>query len=136
VRDLMDSVRKVQTITVDMTFDDFKTFFCEHHQHYFPMVDRQNRLVRICSIEDIRGEFFSTDCDDMACMEKFGTEEIITTTPADDLNSVLHKFTIKNIDSLPVVQDDDNNILIGMLNRREVIGFYNAKVREMKRQKE
>jgi len=72
----------------------------------------------------------------MVRMENFGTKKIITTTPSDDLNSVLHKFTIKNLDSLPVVQDDENNILIGMLNRREVIGFYNAKVREMKRQME
>jgi CIC family chloride channel protein len=135
VRDLMDSVREVKTITEDMTFDDFKTFFCEHHQHHFPMVDQQNRLVRICSINDVRGEFFSTGGADMVCMENYGTEKIITTTPSDDLNSVLHKFTIKNLDSLPVVQDDENNILIGMLNRREVIGFYNAKVREMKRQK-
>ena len=136
VGDLMDSVRKVKTITEDMTFDDFKTFFCEHHQHQFPMVDRQNRLVRICSINDVRGEFFSTGGADMVRMENFGTKKIITTTPSDDLNSVLHKFTIKNLDSLPVVQDDENNILIGMLNRREVIGFYNAKVREMKRQME
>ena len=134
VRDLMDSVRKVNTINEDMTFDAFKTFFCEHHQHYFPMVDRKNRLVRICSINDVRGELLSVCDDEMVCMKNFGAEKIITITPSDDLNSVLHKFTIKNLDSLPVVQDDDPNILIGMLNRREVINFYNSRVKEMKDQ--
>jgi CIC family chloride channel protein len=132
VRDLMDSVRKVKTISEDMTFDSFKTFFCEYHQHHFPMVDKQNRLVKICSINDVRGQFFAAKSDNNVHMGSFGTDQIITTSPSDDLNSVLHKFTIKNIDSLPVVQDDDNTILIGMLNRREVIGFYNKKVREMK----
>jgi CIC family chloride channel protein len=136
VNDLIDRVRKVKTINVDMTFDDFKTFFCDHYQQYFPMVDDTNRLVRICSVEDLRGEFFSTTDTDGVCMHRFGTNEIITTAPSDDLNSVLHKFTMKNIDSLPVVQDDDASILIGMLNRRDVIGFYNAKVAEMKRQKD
>ena len=134
VRDLMDSVRKVKTISQDMTFDDFKTFFCEHHQHHFPMVDSEDRLIRICSINDVRGRFFSTDDDDNVCMDCFGTEDIITTHPSDDLNSVLHKFTIKNLDSLPVVEEDGSNILLGMLNRREVIDFYNARVREMKNQ--
>jgi CIC family chloride channel protein len=50
----------------------------------------------------------------------------------EDLNSVMRKFTIKNIDSLPVVRDEDHGILIGMLNRREVIHFYNEKIGEMK----
>ena len=59
---------------------------------------------------------------------------IIVTTPADDLNSVFQKFTQKNIDSLPVVRDEDHGILIGMLNRREVIAFYNDKIQELKGQ--
>ena len=65
-------------------------------------------------------------------MKDIGTSDIIVTTPSDDLNSVLQKFTEKNIDSLPVVKDDDHGVLIGMLNRREVIAFYNDKIREMK----
>ena len=49
-------------------------------------------------------------------------------TPSEDLNSVLKKFTAKNLDSLPVVEEDDHGRLIGMLNRREVISFYNSAV--------
>ncbi|MCU0604177.1 MAG: hypothetical protein MUC33_16120 [Desulfobacterales bacterium] len=45
---------------------------------------------------------------------------------------MLRKFTVKNIDSLPVVREDDPRELIGMLNRREVIAFYNRRVEEMK----
>jgi CIC family chloride channel protein len=45
---------------------------------------------------------------------------------------VLQKFTVKNIDSLPVVEEDDHGILIGMLSRREVIAFYNQRVQKMK----
>ena len=44
----------------------------------------------------------------------------------------MKKFTVKNIDSLPVVRDDDPRDLIGMLNRREVISYYNQRVLEMK----
>jgi CIC family chloride channel protein len=51
---------------------------------------------------------------------------------ADDLNSVMQKFTTRNIESLPVVREDDHGILIGMLRRREVIAFYNERVQHMK----
>lgn len=65
-------------------------------------------------------------------MKDIGTSEIIVTTPSDDLNAVLKKFTIKNIDSLPVVKEDDYGTLIGMLNRREVISFYNQQIQKIK----
>ena len=65
-------------------------------------------------------------------MKDICTSDIIVTTPSEDLNAVLKKFTIKNIDSLPVVKDDDRSVLLGRLSRREVIGFYNQKIQEMK----
>jgi len=45
---------------------------------------------------------------------------------------VLQKFTQKNIDSLPVVQETDHGVLIGMLDRRAVIASYNLQVERMK----
>jgi CIC family chloride channel protein len=68
-------------------------------------------------------------------MKDIGTTDIIYTTPAEDLNEVLIKFTRKNIDSLPVVEDENPTRLIGMINRREVISFYNSKVEEKKHTK-
>jgi CIC family chloride channel protein len=66
-------------------------------------------------------------------MKDIGTSTIIFATPSEDLNSVLQKFTIRNIDSLPVVADDDHSKLIGMLGRREVIAFYNQQIQGIKR---
>jgi CIC family chloride channel protein len=68
-------------------------------------------------------------------MKDIGTTDIIFVTPSDDLNEALKKFTIRNIQSIPVVMDDDHSKLIGMLDRREVIRVYNKKIEEMKSQK-
>jgi CIC family chloride channel protein len=131
VRDLIDAVRPIRVIPEDMNFSSFREFFCVNKQLFFPVVNRQGRLARIFSINDVRHHLLSTDDILLTSMENFGTTEIITTSPSEDLNSVLHKFTIKNLDSLPVVDDDDSGKLLGMLNRREVISFYNAQVRDM-----
>jgi len=132
VKDLMPYVRKVRLIPESMSFRDFKTYFAATKQHYFPVMDDDGRLSGIFSSTDIRGVLFSPEVEPLVVMKDLCTTDIIVTTPADDLNSVFQKFTQKNIDSLPVVRDDDRGVLIGMLNRREVIAFYNRKIQEMK----
>ena len=132
VKNLMHFVKKVEVIPRDMTFRDFRDFFSETKQHYFPVVDQYNRLTGIFSSTDIRSVLFSRGIGQLVLMNDIATFDIILTTPSEDLNAVLQKFTIKNIDSLPVVKDDDHGILIGMLNRREVISYYNEQVQKMK----
>jgi CIC family chloride channel protein len=132
VNDLMPLVKKVTLIPQDMPFLAFKRYFSETKQHYFPVVDDEKRMVGVFSVNDIRGVLFSPEIEQLVVMKDVGTSDIIVTTPDEDLNSVLKKFTTRNIDSLPVVQTDDHGILLGMLNRREVISFYNHKVDEMK----
>ena len=132
VKDVMDQVREVTLIPQDMTFSDFKSYFSESSQHYFPVMDQHKKLSSIFSINDVRGVLFSPEIERLVVMKDIGTSEIIVTTPSEDLNIVLKKFTTKNIDSLPVVQEDDHTELIGMLNRREVIAFYNQQIQEMK----
>jgi chloride channel protein, CIC family len=132
VKNLLHRVKKVEVIPQDMTFRDFREFFPETKQHYFPVVDQYNRLTGIFSSTDIRSVLFTRGIGQLVVMNDIATFDIILTTPSEDLNSVLQKFTIKNIDSLPVVKDDDHGILIGMLNRREVISYYNEQVQKMK----
>ena len=131
VGDLLPMVKMVTLIPQNMTFQDFKRTFAQTRQHYFPVVDDNQRLVGIFSINDIREVLFSPDIQYLVVMKDVGTSDIIVTTPEEDLNSVMKKFTVRNIDSLPVVKSDDHGILLGMLNRREVISFYNQKVSEM-----
>jgi CIC family chloride channel protein len=131
VKDLMHLVKKVEVIPRDMTFGEFRNFFSETKQHYFPVADQNKRLVGIFSSTDIRGVLFSRGIGNLVVMNDVATFDIILTTPSEDLNTVLQKFTIKNIDSLPVVSDDDHGILVGMLNRREVIAYYNEQVQKM-----
>ncbi len=132
VKDLMSQIKKVALVPQDMPFLEFKKYFAATKQHYFPVMDEKGRLISIFSSTDIRSVLFSSDIENLVVMKDIGNPDIIVTTMADDLNTVLQKFTTKNIDSLPVVQEDDHGILLGMLNRREVINFYNQKLREIK----
>ena len=132
VKDIINLVQKTTSISQGMTFDSFREFYSITNQNYFPVVDSKDRLVGIFSSNDFRSVLFSREIDSLIMMKDIATVDIIATSPSEDLNTVLQKFTTRNIDSLPVVQDDDSGILLGMLNRREVIRFYNQQVQEMK----
>jgi len=94
-------------IPESMPFAEFKKHFSETEQHYFPVMDQQGKLSRIFSVNDIRGVLFAPGIGQLIVMKDIGTSQIITASPSEDLNSVLKKFTVKNIDSLPVVRDED-----------------------------
>jgi len=132
VGELLDYVKKVDLIPEHMTFESFKRYFSSSKQEYFPVVDQQNRLRGIFSINDIRGILFNGDIDKLVVMKDIATPDVIVTTPSEYLSDVLRKFTIKNLNSIPVVRDEDHSQLLGMLDRRAVIEFYNRKIHEMK----
>ncbi len=132
VKDIMSHVKKTALIPQDMSFLNFKKYFSQTKQHYFPVMNSDKRLSGIFSSTDIREVLFSTGIEQLVVMKDIAISDVIITTPSDDLNTVLQKFTTKNIESIPVVKDDDHGILIGMLDRREVIAFYNRKIEKIK----
>ncbi len=131
VQDLIHLVKKVETIPQNMPFLEFKQFFSRTKQHYFPVMDENSRMTGIFSSTDIRGVLFAPEIEHLVVMQDIAKGEVVTATLTEDLNSVLQKFTFKNIDSLPVVQEDDRGILMGMISRRDVIAFYNRQIQRL-----
>ena len=133
IKDLMHRVKKVDCVDQKMTFSEFKKFFSSTKQHYFPVMDKENKLIGIFSSTDIREVIFTTHLEDLIVMNDIMTKNLITITPTDHLNTALLKLTEKNIDALPVVQEDDDQLLIGFINRRDVIAHYNEHINEIKK---
>ncbi|MCP4115159.1 MAG: chloride channel protein [Desulfobacteraceae bacterium] len=132
VEDLMGLVKSVVNVNEDMPFSKFKKLFPTTKQHYFPVMDRNNRFCGIFSSTDIREIIFARHIEDLVVMRDIMVSDIIVTTVSEDLNTVLQKLTIKNIDALPVVREDDHGVLLGILYRRDVISHYNHYIKTMR----
>jgi len=132
VQDLMHLVHKVESIPEYMPFREFKLFFSRTKQHYFPVMDEAGRMEGIFSSTDVRGVLFAPDIEQLVVMRDIATTEVVCTTASEDLNTVLQKMTTKNIDSLPVVSEDDERVLLGMLERRDLIAFYNRQIQRLR----
>ena len=132
VRDIFDPKRKKWLVLPeDMPFSRFVKLFHETEQHYFPVVDAQGRLSGIFSINDVRHLLKEREVWELLLIRDVARRNVITVTPSEDIHSALKKFTVRNIDQLPVVADDDPTRFLGMLSRREVIAFYNERLSEV-----
>ncbi len=131
VKDLHEHIRQVVTVPESMHFSQFKDFFCQTNQEYFPVVDEKGQLTGIFSNTDFRSVLFSPEIEELVVVKDIATSDIISTTPSEDLHTVMNKFTRKNLESIPVVKENDPYNLLGMLRRKEVISFYNQKVDEI-----
>jgi CIC family chloride channel protein len=133
VGDIFDDTVAYAVIPEDMSFSQFCKFFSATDQHYFPVVNREGKLSGIFSINDIRHCIFDNkDIGDLVLMRDVARRDVITTTPLEDINSLLHKFTVRNIDKIPVVRAEDHEDFMGMISRREVIAFYNEALNRLK----
>ena len=132
VGDLGQLIKKVQCVNENMPFSAFKSIFQTTKQHYFPVVNAKEEFTGIFSSNDIREVIFTIHIEDLVVMKDIMISDLIITTPSEDLNTVLHKLTQKNIDALPVVNEENHKELIGLIYRRDIIAHYNRHVQKIR----
>ncbi len=134
VENLNHLIKDVRCVNQDMPFSEFKKIFQTTKQHYFPVMDDKGAFSGIFSSTDIREVIFTSHLEELVVMKDIMISDLITTTPSEDLNTVLHKLTQKNIDALPVVKEDDSSAFLGLIYRRDIIAHYNYHVTKIKEQ--
>lgn len=132
VADVYERERKVVTVDEGLKLDDIVHRLADNNQHYFPVVDQDQRVVGIFSDDDIRSYLFNDELWDIVLARDLMVERFLYVTPQDDLNTALRRFTTKNLDELPVIDDEAGGQLLGMLRRKAVIAAYNRRLLDFK----
>lgn len=132
VRDVVDTNRKATMIPETTPLRRVLLLVAQSDSRYFPVVDEHDRMTGIFSLTDIRRVMIETEIGDLVLAKEIATEDVLTVTPDEDLNTAMRRFTLKNIDELPVVDPGDPQRVIGLLSRKDVIGAYGRRVAELK----
>lgn len=130
VQDVFDPQQSVTTVPEGTPLSRIVRILSETGQHYFPVVDADQRMVGIFSETDVRGYLFDETIWKLAVARDVMTSKIVSITPTDDLNTALRRFTATEIDELPVVDPQDRTRLLGMLRHKELIVAYNRRLAE------
>ena len=132
ISDLRHLIKEVRCVNEDMPFSEFKKIFATTKQHYFPVINNSGEVSGIFSSNDVREVIFTIHIEQLVVMKDIMVTDLIHTTLFEDLNTVLLKLTQKNIDSLPVMDKDEAGSLIGLIDRRDIISYYNEHIKKIK----
>ncbi|WP_339732633.1 chloride channel protein [uncultured Gimesia sp.] len=133
VSDVFDPERKIQLIHESKSLDEIVHSLAGTQQHYFPVVDDNERIIGIFSEDDVRAYLYDETIWKLAVARDIMQSDFVKVSPDDDLNTAMQRFTSINVEVLPVVDEHDPEILLGMLNRKETIGYYNQQLMKCKR---
>jgi CIC family chloride channel protein len=134
VSQVYDPKRPVLTIDHRMPLRHLVRLVSSVESSYFPVVNGEGRMVGIFSLSDIRSVLPGITSENLIFAADIATSPVLTVSPEDDLHTALQRFTLKNIDELPVVDSADPDRLLGMLRRKELIAAYHHEVERLRAQ--
>ncbi len=125
VEDALSNKRDMVLIPQNMPFREILALVTDTPNSYFPVIDEGGKMVGILSLDDIRQIMFEEGLSELVNAGDMMTSDVIVVTLGDDLHNAMRKFTLKNIEELPVVDMGEPDRVIGMLSRRDVLTAYN-----------
>lgn len=119
--------RDVPVIPPHMPFTRIIDEVMRHRGMYFPVVDEQQRLIGVISLDDLKGYLKHEELAGLVVAQDIANEAIITLSPRDTLYEALSKMNRSDMDELPVVAMGK---LVGMVSRRDIMKAYQRAVLE------
>ena len=117
--------RDVETIPEHMTLGQFARFIEKTQHTNFPLVNAQNELTGIISVQDFMGVVFERELMNLVVVKELATADVITAHADEDLDQTMRKIGYRNIEQLPVVDRETHRKLVGIISRRDIVAAYN-----------
>lgn len=126
VGDVMQT--RFETISENTRFKEVVEYMAKSRSYYFPCVDGEGRMTGIISAQDIREFMLEEGLADFVVAKDLAAHGVITLSPRDDLNTAMEKFSLKDLEELPVVDTRYRDKVIGMLKRKDALAAYKKAV--------
>ena len=120
--------RNPEFIPESMTLRQFADFIASTRHTNFPLVNAAGELSGIISVQDFLGVVFEQDLMDLVVVKELATADVITVCASDNLDTAMQRIGYRNIEQLPVVDPLQNNRLVGIISRRDMVSAYNREL--------
>jgi CIC family chloride channel protein len=132
VGDTMDPAPTV--VSQNLPIAEIGRLFQETHEHSFPVVDADGRLVGMVGIGDYDRAMIVEDGKSHQVREFATMGGIVTAYEDESLSDIIQRIAIRDIDRLPVVSRQDPGHIIGVVRRRDIARAYNLGLARRRRQ--
>lgn len=108
--------------SVDMELGRFTTLISESKRNLFPVVNKDNRLVGIVQLDDVRHYMFRSELYRRYTVDKFMREPAARISVTDAMDVVMRKFDETRAWNLPV--EDEDGRYLGFVSRSKIFNEY------------
>lgn len=133
VKDLLEHAREPTLVSENATLRRALDIVSDADGYYFPVVGEDGGLVGIFSLSDVRRIFQQMEVADIVIVRDFMVEDVVTTTPEDDLNVALSRLNEHGLHEIPVVDAETGTSVVAMLTRNNLGAAYSKRLHALKR---
>ncbi|MFT5289064.1 MAG: CIC family chloride channel protein [Planctomycetota bacterium] len=133
VQDLLNDAPQAQLVSENTTLRKALEIVSTTHCSYFPVVNREEQLVGIFSLTDMRRLFQETGVADLVIVRDFMVDNVVTIRPEESLNDALRILNEHGLHELPIVSSEDERHVLGMLSRNRLGAAYHRRLHTLKK---
>ena len=126
VKDAM--TKEVATVSENMHLNKLLKHTFSSKYSSFPVVDDSGLLSGIVTFQDFKEVVFEEGLGDLVVVKDISIPNVITITGNKNLDEALKKIGLKNIEQLPVVDENNPRKIVGILSRRDIFSAYNKEL--------
>ncbi|MGB3904191.1 MAG: chloride channel protein, partial [Anaerolineae bacterium] len=118
--------RNVDTISTDTKLSEFSEMLSKTRHHGMPVLDNQGKLWGIVTVTDL-DRAIEQNLPTTTPITEIGTDKSSTMVayPDESMGEALARMGIRGVGRLPVVSREDNDNLVGLIRRADIIRAYN-----------
>ncbi len=130
IRDVLENIKvkdlmKGKFASVDSSTKLSKIYdiLSKTKQTDIPVLDKDKNIIGIITLHVLKSILGESELADFLVAEDIANKDVISTTPDENLNHILHKIGFKEINTVPVVDKDGK--IKGIITRKDIIKAYN-----------
>jgi chloride channel protein, CIC family len=114
---------EVDTVSADVGLLELEQIFAESHHHGFPVLDEQQELFGIVTLQDLaraaeQGPLAGRTVRDIT------TRSVLTVYPDEPMWVALKRLGTRDVGRLPVVERQNPRQLVGLIRRSDIVRAY------------
>ncbi len=113
----------VATISPDVNLVDLEIAFLESHHHGFVVIDEDNELFGVVTLQDLERAKRQEGWQNMRVRD-IATTSVLTAYPDEPVWVALKRLSTRDVGRLPVVSRDDEHKVLGVVRRSDIIRAY------------
>ncbi|NMC79437.1 MAG: CBS domain-containing protein, partial [Chloroflexi bacterium] len=120
--------RTLNTVSPHLSLPDLVELFSHTHFHSYPVVNEENELLGIVTIQDLDRAIGTGEIKDKTVADIATTTKLLVAYPNEPMWKALNRMGSLNVGVLPVIAEENSKKMVGVIRRTDIIRAYRSAI--------